>query len=223
MSHFYDIKDSLKTILTLSTRVKILYKQFSYLKNNLKHLDSINISEHEQEIPLCQFLVATTLEMMFITSESILEEYNDILTHVIFPKYESQIKHLKADIKPAMKRFNRWTNRRQYRNTLIAHNLRWKDRSSLFSSEEKVGINAPHYDNDFVVIYYLHVFMCHCLGKHFKDEIAGLNQEMIIDKIEYSSEYKSLREELPIINSWALENGFEIIDLQEHIMKLNTK
>ena len=197
------IEDSLKTILTLTTRVKHLFNQFTYLKNNLRYLDSVNLSEHGNEVPLYQFLVASTLQMMFLSSESILEEYDDILTTIRFPEYEKEILLLKKDIKPAMRRFNKWTNRRQYRNSFVAHNLRWKDKSSLFSTTSKTKINAPYHDNDFVVIYYLHVYMCHCLGRHFNEVIERIDSELIIDKIEFTSEHKSLKDDLFKINEWS--------------------
>lgn len=211
------IEDSLKTIFTLATRLKLLYKQLTYVKGNLGHLNTVNISDQDQEVSLYQFMLATTMEMMFLTSESILEEYDDILTHKVFPENENQIRLLKEDIKPAMKKFKQWNGRRLYRNTLVAHNLRRKDKTSIFSLREKVSINAPHYDNDFVIIYYLHVFMCHCLGKHFKKEILTFDSNKIIDRIDFTGEFKSLKEQLPLIDVWAKERDFEILELKEHL------
>lgn len=71
------IHDSIKTILTLTTKLKIVYKQFTYLKNHLWELDSVNIADHEIVVPLRKSLIATTTELMFLTSESILEEFNE--------------------------------------------------------------------------------------------------------------------------------------------------
>jgi hypothetical protein len=214
------IIDSLKTVLTLSTKLKILYHQFTHLKVTLVTLDSIDISSNAQKVPLGKSLIATNLELMFLISESILEEYNNILTPAQFPEFKYQILSFKKDIKPAMKRFNRWNDRRKYRNVLVAHNLRLKDRSSIFASQEKITFNAPYHDNDFVIIYYLHEFMCHCLNKHFTTELQSIDGKLVIDQIEFSSERRSLKEELPIIEGWAKDLGFEIFDLQAHIKHL---
>lgn len=210
------ISDSLKTILSLSTNIKILYAQLSQIKLRIDTLNEVSLSNHET-IPFGKSLIATTTHLMFLYSESILEEYSEILTHVRFPSHEIQIKNFKKDAQPAMKRFKKWSDKRIYRNILIAHNLRMKDKSSIFQEGKKKNFNAPHFDNDFVIIYYLHLYMCHCLGIHFQSEIDKIDNNKIIDKVNFTGEYSSLKTELPIISSWANKKGFVIEELERHI------
>lgn len=217
------IHDSLKTILTLSTKLKIHYKQFSYLKTNLVELDMINISENENVVPLGKSLVGTTMELMFLNSESILEEFNKILTPGVFPQYNHEIIILKQETKPVIDRFNKWSERRLYRNSLVAHNLRLNDKTSLFDRKEKLKINAPNFDNDFVIIYYLHVYLCMCIGKHFPTLIKELNGDRIIDMVEFTGQWTSLNDELPIIEGWFRSSNFHYEELANHIKFLNTK
>lgn len=218
-----NINDSLKTIATLTTKVKMLYRQLTHLKVNLAPLQTVQISDHDVSLSLYHSLIATTNELMFLISESIIEEYNNILTPVNFPEHAEQILRFKSDIKPAMKRFNKWGHRRKYRNTLVAHNLRFKDNSSVFDQDTQIELNAPQFDNDFVSIYYLHLYMTHCLGQSFGIELLNLNSEKIIDKINFTSELTSLNDELPTIKTWADERKIQIEELNGHINFLKTK
>ncbi|WP_299250392.1 hypothetical protein [uncultured Cytophaga sp.] len=183
----------------------------------------INISENENVVSLRKSLIATTTELIFLNSESILEEFNKVLTPGVFPEYNDKIILLKRESKPAIDRFNKWSERRLFRNSLVAHNLRLNDKTSLFERKEKLKINAPNFDNDFVIIYYLHVYLCMCIGKHFPTHVKELNRDTIIDMIEFTGQWTSLHDELPIIEGWFRSFNFHYEELSNHVEFLNTK
>jgi len=201
----------------------MLYRQLTLLKTSLSPLQAVQISDHDASLSLYHSLIITTHELMFLISESIIEEYNNILTPINFPEYSEQILKFKSDVKPAMKRFSKWTHRRKYRNTLVAHNLRFKDKTSVFEQDHPVEVNAPNFDNDFVIIYYLHLYMTHCLGQSFGNELLNLNPDKIIDKINFTGELTSLNDELPAIKEWADERKIQIEELNGHINFLRAK
>ncbi|KYG75735.1 hypothetical protein AWW68_07825 [Roseivirga spongicola] len=68
-------------------------------------LNRINISDFDKEIPLGDSLAQASLELMFIKSESVIEEYDQILNPQIFPEHRERILQFKNEIKPALKLF----------------------------------------------------------------------------------------------------------------------
>lgn len=211
-------ENSLKNILTLVTQIKILYTQFVTVRVELRSmLNWINISDFDKEIQLGDSLAQASLELMFIKSESVIEEYDQILNPQIFPEHREEILQFKNEIKPALKIIRRWTDRRTHRNTLVAHNLRIKGKESIFDLDTTLEINTLTFDNDFTVLYYTLIYMTFCIGKHFRNEVRNMDRSKIEDKVNFSGEYKSLKESLPEIKKLFDQSGFTFEELDRHI------
>ncbi len=217
------IEDSIRIILTLNNRIKRLYKQFTIIKLQLEFLDNISLQNDGHHIPCGKHLSGTTTQMMFLTNQSMLEEYHKFLQPSNFPDYKTQIEKFKQETKPAIIKLNKWRDKDDFRNSYVAHNLRTKRNMPILN--QKTSLNIPHYDNDFVVIYYINCFITSSLQKNFPKEVSKIINSKYYEYINYIGKHTPLKEDLEIIKSWFDQNNIKTCnnELEKHIKSLENK
>jgi len=210
------IASSIKTIYTLGTQLRLLYMQFVRVRNmDLLNNDDLFFRETGQK--LGNSIASSLSNLIFLKSESIIEEYERFFTHAHCPKYSKEILQLKIDIKPALKKIKRWKDSKLYRNTLIAHTLRLKNHRSIFELDHKIQINAPHYDIDYTIIYFTHLYMSNCIVKNFPLIVESIKSEPLLTHINFCGEKYDLKKELIEIKEFADNKGIKIEELDNQL------
>ncbi|KYG75734.1 hypothetical protein AWW68_07820 [Roseivirga spongicola] len=59
--------------------------------------------------------------------------------------------------------------------------------------------------------------MTFCIGKHFRNEVRNMDRSKIEDKVNFSGEYKSLKDSLPEIKKLFDQSGLTFEELDRHI------
>ena len=197
------INNSFLIIFSLTDRINLLKNQLVFIKKELSYFDRYSIDK-ERNIPVSKYLFATVSEQLFLTSVSLLDEYQNELTSHNYPEYKIQIDAFKIDAKPAFKRLNKWKHLKDFRNLFMAHNLRLKNKGTIFDQrDEKLKYNIPHFNHDFYLIQELFMFILDCLKKHLQNEILKIDYNRPIDDyFEYTSKPINLKQEIEEINCW---------------------
>ncbi len=205
------LQESLIIISYLYGRVKSIDGLYDFVQKDMRvmGLDEV-IPKHNHNASVRKLLAANLSELTIVINEALLEEYQKFFTINNIKEEADRVLQFQKDVKPAFKHFNRWTDRKAFRNILVAHNLRNRDGSSILNleSDEPTPLNFPHYNDDYRIIFELHTFIYDCLVKHFRHEILALKEKAIINNhIEYSGKNYSLTEEIKTINEWRKNAG----------------
>jgi|GEM_PF-2446994 len=134
---------------------------------------------------------------------SFLDEYNQQFIPTKCPVLHDRIRQFKTQMKPVLTRINQWSGLKNYRNHILAHNLRLKDNLSIFDSDG-VSFNVPNSHDEIVLLGELAALITKNIGKEFPELINQLDfEEKIIDKanvpfrkIDFTQEYKAVCEEI---------------------------
>ncbi|WP_298498364.1 hypothetical protein [uncultured Algibacter sp.] len=181
----------LKTLFHLQTQINLTVESLNEIEQNQKILEKIQIENY--------FDNSMNLK---ISTSGILSNYSIILFCSFLEEYHKffNLGHLKSvdrnlilsvknKNKPGIRRINKWTGLIDFRNQLIAHNFRIKDKS--FFSKEKLLYdykipNSLSEKNLFSGIIYL---ICLNIRDAFPEIISKLNlNERMVDKLNLIGE-----------------------------------
>lgn len=104
---------------------------------------------------------------------SYLEEYNNQFTSKTELEFKDRIRMVKKIAKPAYKKIMNWSDLRQYRNQIIAHNLRINN--DIFSFNKLGQYNAPRTYVDLVVLRKHLMMIQGIIDAEFSIEIPKVN------------------------------------------------
>jgi len=119
-----------------------------------------------------------TSSMILILAKSFLDEYNGFVKSDD-PELMATITNIKTTVKPAIRVISQWKDRGDFRNQVLAHNLRGKENESVFE-RGLTSYDIPQQGAD------LHVFVS-CIGmvkevfeSAFTAKLAGV--QAVLDK-----------------------------------------
>ena len=112
--------------------------------------------------------------------------------------YRERIKKILLIAKPATKKINSWKDLKHYRNDMIAHNLRIKNKSLALYQLGKY--KAPRTWNDIILLHLYMKMIQDLIHFEFKEECKDLNS--IIRSLEIANnpaDYINLKNEPPVV------------------------
>ncbi len=136
---------------------------------------------------------------------SFLDEYNGEFTPNNCEILKNRIHKFRSQIKPVIKRINKWKHLKDYRNTVLAHNLRLKDRNSIFSDQKvQVKFEIPNSHDEMVLLCELAALITKNIGAEFPEIIAELDLNITVndvinasfEKIDFYNEYQKVCDEI---------------------------
>jgi hypothetical protein len=136
---------------------------------------------------------------------SFIDEYNEHLAPTKHPEFADRIKRLKQITKPVISRINRWKDLKDYRNNVLAHNLRIKEESFFSKGFKKKFYNAPHSNSEIIFLAKLLPIITNCIAIEFPEVLQRIDiQETLHTKMEH--EYITIDIEKEIADLWSAIN-----------------
>ena len=116
-------------------------------------------------------LLNSLFYMTVIDSVSFLDEYQQVYGVKTETKYKDRIRITKAINKPLISKICEWKDQRDFRNNLLAHNLRKGKNGDFVFSIEDLNYNAPRNLNDLFLLTNLIQFSADTIFSEFENEI----------------------------------------------------
>jgi hypothetical protein len=116
--------------------------------------------------------------MTVIDSVSFLDEYQQVFGVKTEKKYKERIIITKAINKPLISKISEWKDLREFRNNLLAHNLRKGKNGDYIFSIENIDYNAPRNLNDLFLLTNLIQFSADTIYSEFENEIKEFASEI---------------------------------------------
>ena len=188
--------------------LQILTKVFGILASNDKNAElhhttpQVWATGHYGKAP--HFLLTNSYlsEYLIILVCSFIDEYNN---HFIPSKSDilgDRIHLFRQKISPVMKKINKWDGLQNYRNTILAHNLRIKGKTPVLSNIEnnKTTFNIPNTHDEILLLGELVALITKNIGVEFPELLPKINfndniaNQMIIphDIIDFKKEFESI-------------------------------
>lgn len=177
-----------KTLLTLGTQIKFLIDAHETLTENGDYLNQVKFKDpHHANLPLDKSISGFLQNYMKIISCSFLDEYNGELVPSKHSLYADRIRRLKKITKPVINRINQWKDLKEYRNILLAHNLRAKGKSLYSTDTGQLHFNIPHTNDEHVLLCELLIILTTILSQEFQDVFSQLDwTETLKAKLKYN-------------------------------------
>lgn len=160
---FDDFDIAIYHLIFIGNRIELTFKAFSQVIGE--------INEEAERV-----LYVDTSSMILILAHSFLDEYHKFVQSEDL-ELMATVTNLKKVVKPAMQRINEWRERGDFRNQVLAHNLRGKENQSVFE-RGLTTYDIPQQGAD------LHVFVS-CIGmvkevfeSTFRERLAAVQEEI---------------------------------------------
>lgn len=205
-----DILNSYKTMLHILTKAHgILSTQD---KNGELHrtLDrQVWGTGHFSTTPHFILTNAYLSEYTIILICSFLDEYNSNFLPSKSALFHDRIINFRKQVKPILTRIGKWSDLTRYRNNILAHNLRLKDNTSIFSDTlERRDYIVPNTLDEIRLLIELVTLVTKNIGVQFPELLGSLDFNEKIndkanvptsDKINFNQEYQSVCEEIKML------------------------
>jgi hypothetical protein len=126
-------------------------------------------------------LLNSLFYMTVIDSVSFLDEYQQVYGVKTEKKYKDRIIITKAINKPLISKICEWKDLRDFRNNLLAHNLRKGKNGDYVFSIENLDYNAPRNLNDLFLLTNLVQFSTDTIYSEFENEIKEFSSKTTKD------------------------------------------
>ena len=202
--------ETLQTLLHLGTQIKFITTMNYAYRDNEEYLDKIKLTGHYKNLPFSKAVSGYLQNYAIIIICSFLDELNGEFTPKKHSEYSERIIKVRKAIKPIKKRINQWENLRNYRDYVLAHNLREKNTPIFSSNRQKKEYKVPFSNSEHYLLSELIILIIQIISAEFEDVISEINlTESLLDKINFTEneinaqkEYDLIRTEcLKIINS----------------------
>jgi hydroxymethylpyrimidine pyrophosphatase-like HAD family hydrolase len=193
-----------KVLMTLGTQIQFLIDQHKTITENGAYINHVKFKDpHHASIALDKAISGSLQNYLKIIACSFLDEYQEELAPNKHPEFDQRIKRLKTITKPVIKRINQWKDLREYRNVLLAHNLRVKGKSLYSKDISHIHYNVPHTNKEHELLGELLIILMSTFAQEFSDVFALL---------DYSENLKS-----------KLRFDYSVIDVQAEKEKIWTE
>lgn len=112
--------ESYKILTHLGTQMLFFIEVHNTYMENEETLNKIKFKGHYANLPFAKAISGNHLNYLLIIANSYIDEYNENFTASRYPEYADRINRLKKITKPILKRINKWTNFKDYRNYILA-------------------------------------------------------------------------------------------------------
>jgi hypothetical protein len=180
------LKGSLYTLLHLANHINLMFKAATLVKNKSKEWNPV-VSEFDTTITFDKVAIPAFAHNIYILTCSFLDEWEQQLTPIKIPEYADRILKLKNVTKPFTKRIKKWSSLDDFRNIVLAHNLRVKG-EDIFTSDKKHSIKFPFADSELHLLFAIIQVLGQELLDEFKDIELDPNRS-ILDSFEYTPDY----------------------------------
>lgn len=212
------INDIANTIGYIGLRISHLADAFHTILVNQENLKNIPINQrsgisHKQG-NLVSAMIASIGELVMITSLSWLEEYEEQITPINLPEYQDKVSKYKYICKPVVKRIKKWSGLREYRNVVLAHNLKISGVSVFSPNFKPIELKLPGDETEMILLISLIEFACNLFIQIFHDEneikIVYLFDKLkrITERIDFNDDFSDIQKSvLEKKKEWAANNG----------------
>lgn len=126
-------------------------------------------------------LLNSLFYMSVIESVSFLDEYQQVFGVKTEKMFKDRIIVVKAINKPLISRISEWKDLREFRNNLLAHNLRKGKNGDFIFSIKNLDYNAPRNLYDLFLLSNLIMFSAETIYSEFKNEINTIDSKTFQD------------------------------------------
>ncbi|TPG31311.1 hypothetical protein [Flavobacterium pectinovorum] len=193
--------ESYKTLLHLGTQMVFFNEVYKTYRDNEDYLNKVKFENHYAGLPLAKVISGSLQNYSHIIACSFIDEYNKEFSIATNPEFSNRIKRLKQITKPAMKRLNSWSDFKNYRNYILAHNYRIGDKSIFASDFKPILFNIPHTNAETVLVVELIKIITTCINYEFPELLNESDlDENLLSKMKFN--YPNINVEKEIEEIW---------------------
>jgi len=191
-----DIKESINILTQLATQLRFLRETWNTLYQNQLLIQNIRLPDHYSSATLRSATSSIIQNMMILKANAFLDEYNSKFNISRYPDNKDSIMRIKKVCRPILKKINKWSGIKPYRNEILGHNLRRND-VSLFTMESEYKL--PYTSFDYLALCDLIFLIAEQFRFEFKEEILENTDRILNDNISNPRQNTCSVEELASI------------------------
>jgi hypothetical protein len=192
--------ESYKSLAYLATQVLFFIEVHKTYSENEELLNKIKFKDHYANIPFAKGISGSLLNYSIIIANSFFDEYNKEFTSSKHLEYRDRINRLKKITKPVLKRISKWTNFKDYRNYILAHSFRFKDKSFFDNDFKPFKFNVPHTNSEIILLANLMKVVTSCIAQEFPELATNTTMtENILSKMDFDWNEVDIDKELETI------------------------
>jgi hypothetical protein len=195
-----------ESLLILQRNSREIWLRTNLMIENEYH----KIDAHEIGPQLTLFL--SLFYMTIIESCSYLDEFENVFGVKSEKKYQKRILIVKRSTKPFIKKIKEWNDLREFRNSIVAHNLRKKD-GKMALTKENLDYNTPRTMFDLVLLSNCITLTQNIINSEFNNELNEAVGSMQ-DTLHYDFKIGFSKEEVSQITLELIKDVNKLIPLQ---------
>ncbi len=172
-----NIKYAIQTLTYLWGQASLLFAacvEVNFHRDKFKR----HITNYSPNATLDKVVVSGLVNYNLIVVCSFLEEWNNEFNSSNIPEFADRINKLKLFTKPILKKISKWSGLKEYRNVVLAHNLRIKGGSSVFDSSNDIEFKVPNSSTEILLINSLVSILMTYLLDEFSDIELELDKSL---------------------------------------------
>ena len=177
MMEYDKTEESIFTLLTLSIQITQAYDSIFDNEDIINSDFSIDSSSYHELINSA--IHDALASQIILKSVAFIDEWNDFFGVQTEPEYQEKILQVKRLVKPAFSCLKEWKELYDYRNQVIAHNLRDKGKRNIYLLNKKY--NAPQTDEELLLLAFCIHKIAQVVARYFQDEVVKVM--VILDQI----------------------------------------
>ena len=192
--------ESYKSLTLLATQVWFSIEVHHTFTEYETKLNEVKFRGIYINTPLSKTISGFFLNQSILIASSFFDEYNEEFTSFKHPSYKDRLVKLKKITKPAIKRLNQWTNFKDYRNYVLAHSYRFKEKSFFDKDLEVFTFNCPNSNSEIILLANLIRIVTTCIAQEFPELVEQMdNADNLHLKINFESNEVNIDTEVKTI------------------------
>lgn len=194
-----DITETLKTLGHITTQMDMMKNVAMKTYRYGEEMDSfIQMEGWNASRKYSELLQTINLNYLVVFANSYLDEFNRYFNPTCYPEYADNILAFRRVIAPALRRIKKWKHLKEYRNELLVHNYRVKDKSVFATDHQPQVYNAPSKDQEILLLVDLIILINMQLLPFFTDETNRLitSREKLTDRYKTKSDPVDYRKDI---------------------------
>lgn len=176
-----NIKSSIIILFRLATDIKWISETNIVSAANKATLNQVRYFDpHFNKQPFQDSISEIFGQQLIILSCSFLDEFERVFNPKEFPFETEKIQTLKQIVRPAIKRIKEWVDLKNYRNHILAHNLRVKGQS-VFEFELKPEYKVPTTIEEFALLADMIFIIAQNIQPCFPEAVRTIDFSISID------------------------------------------
>lgn len=180
------ITESLKIILQLGTQIQFFNSVIYTLRDNEDHIDMVKLPAFYTNVPLTKAVSGFLQNHQIIIICSLLDEFDKEITPQKHPNHSVEILKVKQVTKPIRRRISKWKDLKNYRNYILAHNLREKGTSIFSESYVKKTYRIPYSNSEHYLLGELAILIINLTTEILKDLVKNIDlNETLVSRVNF--------------------------------------